>query len=461
MKSHLPSVHTYADDTQLYISFNPVDNTSEAEAVIAIENCIQDVRAWMRDDKLMLNDDKTEFLIIGTERQLSRVSVDKIKIGQAVVSPVSSVRNLGTWFDSHLDMSTHVTKACASAFYYLYNIRHIRKYLSRESTERLVHAFITSRLDYCNSLLYGAPEHQIKKLQRVMNASARLVYRAPKYCHITPLLRELHWLPVRFRIDFKILLITFKILHGVAPSYLKDLKKRNISIKYYYYYYVLNRGFGEVKKFMEGPEMKNLTKRLEKRLQITGKLSLTFDFVEKIFRLCAFGVMNRGDDTWCALLDDEDIKVLEYQGDLEHYYEHSYGNELSYKIVCPLLSDITQILRDVSTAKSDLRGIFRFTSSGTLFSLLTMFGLLNQNTPLRADNYQQNSKRNFTSNKVPMAGNIAVVLFECNSTEKAGKLEHKLQVMVNEKPVSLPCCHGNTTCSLGEFLSCFKETVHG
>ena len=223
MKSHLPSVHTYADDTQLYISFNPVDKTSEADAVIAIENCIRDVRAWMRDDKLMLNDDKTEFLIIGTERQLSKVSVDKIKIGQAEVSPASSVRNLGTWFDSHLDMSTHVSKTCASAFYYLYNIRHIRKYLSRESTERLVHAFITSRLDYCNGLLYGAPEYQIKKLQRVMNASARLVYCAPKYCHVTPLLRELHWLPVRLRVDFKILLVTFKILHGVAPSYLKDL----------------------------------------------------------------------------------------------------------------------------------------------------------------------------------------------------------------------------------------------
>ena len=128
----------------------------------------------MRDDKLMLNDDKTEFLIIGTEIQLSRVSVDKIKIGQAKVSPVSSVRNLGTWLGSHLDMSTHVTKACARAFYYLYNIRHTRKYLSRESTERLVHVFITSRLDYCNGLLYGAPEYQIKKLQRVMNARVKV-----------------------------------------------------------------------------------------------------------------------------------------------------------------------------------------------------------------------------------------------------------------------------------------------
>ena len=84
----------------------------------------------MRDDKLMLHDDKTEFLFIGTERQLWRVSVDKIKVGQAEVTPVSSVHNLGTWFDSHLDMSTHVTKACSNAFYYLYNIRHIRKYVS-------------------------------------------------------------------------------------------------------------------------------------------------------------------------------------------------------------------------------------------------------------------------------------------------------------------------------------------
>ena len=81
MKFHLPAVHTYADDTKLYKSFNPVDNTSEAAAVVAMENCIHDVRAWMRDAKLMLNDDKTEFLIIGTERQSSKVSVGKIKIG--------------------------------------------------------------------------------------------------------------------------------------------------------------------------------------------------------------------------------------------------------------------------------------------------------------------------------------------------------------------------------------------
>ena len=180
----------------------PSDSSSEVEAVSALQKCICDVRAWMREDQLMLNDDKTEFLIIGTRQQLSKVSIQSIKIGQTEVSPVASARNLGTWFDTHLDMGTHITKTCSSAFYYLYNIRHIRKYLSRESAEKLVHAFISSRLDYCNSPLHGIPEYQTLKLQRVMNASARLIYRAHKFCHITPLLAELHWLPVRSRIHY-------------------------------------------------------------------------------------------------------------------------------------------------------------------------------------------------------------------------------------------------------------------
>ena len=100
----------------------------------------------------MLNDDKTEFLVIGTSKQLSKVSVSSIKIGDVDVIPICSAKNLGSWFDSHLDMATHKTKTCCSAFFYLYNIPHIRKYLTSECTEKLIHAFITSRLDYCNSL---------------------------------------------------------------------------------------------------------------------------------------------------------------------------------------------------------------------------------------------------------------------------------------------------------------------
>ena len=100
---------------------------------------------------------------------------------------------------------------------------HIRKYLTKECTETLIHAFISSRLDYCNSLLFGVPECHLHKLQRVQNAAARLIFQESRFCHITPLLKSLHWLPVKYRIVFKIILITFKAIHGLAPAYISEL----------------------------------------------------------------------------------------------------------------------------------------------------------------------------------------------------------------------------------------------
>ena len=92
----------------------------------------------------------------------------------------------------------------------MWSLTCIRKYLSRESTEMLVHAFMTSRVDYCNSLLYGLPNCQLHKLQRVLNASARLVCNVPRFCHISPLLRSLHWLPVKARIQNRYCLLRSK-----------------------------------------------------------------------------------------------------------------------------------------------------------------------------------------------------------------------------------------------------------
>ena len=123
----------------------------------------------------------------------------------------------------HLNMQKHISNTCKSSFYMLYNLRHIRRYLSQQDTETLVHAFISSRLDYCNALLYGLPESQIAKLQRVQNACARLVSNTSKFSHITPVLFKLHWLPIRQRIAFKILLLTYKALNGQAPDYLSEL----------------------------------------------------------------------------------------------------------------------------------------------------------------------------------------------------------------------------------------------
>ncbi|XP_068748994.1 uncharacterized protein [Montipora capricornis] len=120
-------------------------------------------------------------------------------------------------------MISHINNICSSSSYYLYNISRIRKYLSNQSAISLIHTFITSKLDYCNSLLYGLPTIYINKLQRVPNAAARLVTNTPRIGHITPILEDLHWLLIKYRIEFKIAQLTFKCLYGLAPQYLVDL----------------------------------------------------------------------------------------------------------------------------------------------------------------------------------------------------------------------------------------------
>ena len=120
-------------------------------------------------------------------------------------------------------LKAQVNSICKSAFFHLRNISRIRKYQSRTATERLIHAFVTSKLDSYNSLLYGLPKYCIQKLQSVLNAAARLLTYTSKYDHITPVLAELHWLPVEKRIIFKILLLTYKALHRQAPTYISEL----------------------------------------------------------------------------------------------------------------------------------------------------------------------------------------------------------------------------------------------
>ena len=223
VQAHVPDAHCFADDTQLYLSFNPNSPTDQAEAVCTMERCISDLRKWMYQDKLKINDDKTEFLIIGSRQQMLKINDCTIRVGTTDIKPVSEVRNLGSWFDCNFSMSTHISKSCSAAFFWLHNIKRISKFLSRDKLETVLHAFVTSRIDYCNGLLYGLPDCEIAKLQRVQNAAARLLTSSRKYDHITPVLQELHWLPVRYRIHFKILLLTFKALNGMAPAYISDL----------------------------------------------------------------------------------------------------------------------------------------------------------------------------------------------------------------------------------------------
>ena len=124
-----------------------------AQSIGAMERCVEEIRTWMLTDKLSLNDNNTEFLIIGTKQQLSKISPCHLTIGSATVSPVNSARNLGTWMDTSLALEDHINKACRAAYFQIYNIRHIRKFLTKDASQILVHALVISRIDYCNGLL--------------------------------------------------------------------------------------------------------------------------------------------------------------------------------------------------------------------------------------------------------------------------------------------------------------------
>ena len=133
------------------------------------------------------------------------------------------MRDLGVHYDTLLKMETHVKSVCKKAYYQIHLIHKVRRYISEHSARRLVQTNVTSLLDYCNSLLIGLPDTLLSKLQRVQNCAARVVKQAPRSTHTTPLLKELHWLPIKYRIDYKVLIITFKALNGLSPNYISDL----------------------------------------------------------------------------------------------------------------------------------------------------------------------------------------------------------------------------------------------
>ena len=143
IQAHLTDAHCFADDTQLYLSFKPDSPTDQAEAVCAMERCIVDLRKWMYQDKLKINDDKTEFLIIGSRQQLLKINPCTIRVGTIDIKPVSEVRNLGSWFNSNFSMSTHISKSCSAAFFWLHNIKRLSKFLIKDKLEMVLFTLLS------------------------------------------------------------------------------------------------------------------------------------------------------------------------------------------------------------------------------------------------------------------------------------------------------------------------------
>ena len=162
-------------------------------------------------------------MILGSKKDLEKVTAWTVTIGDAEILPSKSARNIGAYFDPSFQMKQHVNNIIKSCYYQIRSLSKIRKYLTIESSKKLIHAFVSSRLDNLNSLLIELPDTQLRRLQVIQNHAARLVMQQKKSCHVTPLLIELHWLPIERRIQYKLLLLVYKCLHNTAPAYLSAL----------------------------------------------------------------------------------------------------------------------------------------------------------------------------------------------------------------------------------------------
>ena len=213
-------VHSYADDTQLYFH----DKAAACEMRLPrFSRCINEIESWMTSNRLKMNADKTDFIWLGTRQQLAKLQCKTVDLG-AIQIPVSKVVTcLGVVFDSEMTFSAHVKSLVRRCFYHLRQLRTVRRCLTTESTKTLVHALVASRMDYCNGVFYKLSATNMRALQSVLNAAARLITRKRKFDHISTAIRDLHWLPVRQRIEYKLSTLVYKCLHQTAPSYISEL----------------------------------------------------------------------------------------------------------------------------------------------------------------------------------------------------------------------------------------------
>ena len=211
----------YADDTQIYTCFVVEDI---AQSLIVVQNCMLATQVWMDQNMLKLDPSKAEFLIIGNLTQREKnAHIFPVELLNHNFSELDSIRNLGVAFDPAFSFKKHVSNICRSAFYHIRDLRRIRINLNKATAISLANALVSSRLDYCNSLLFGCSEKYKTSLQRVQNCLARVVTRSSRLSESRPLLKSLHWLPIKSRIKFKLNLLTYKALFMGTPSYLSDL----------------------------------------------------------------------------------------------------------------------------------------------------------------------------------------------------------------------------------------------
>src|SRR5664279_1031786 len=199
---------------------------SVSQDLEVLRSCTERLRCWFLSNGLMLNPDKSEALFVGTHQQRQAVaSVRTVPVAGVDLPIASELKSLGVIIDPQLSFESHARQVCRACNFHLRALSHIRNLLSFQVAQTIACSIIGSRLDYCNSVLHGAPNKTVSKLQRIQDNLARVVLQVPRRTHAPPLLHQLHRLPVEQRIIYKLSLITYKARAQSTPSYLYDLLK--------------------------------------------------------------------------------------------------------------------------------------------------------------------------------------------------------------------------------------------
>ena len=275
INEHNLHYHSYADDTQIYMQ---CDNNENAitDVIVRLENCIKDISSWMMHNSLQINENKTDFIIFSTTPH--KLKKHTLQVGTNIIALSKTVKILGVTFDDGMTLKQHISNTCRSSYMQLRKINSIRQYLTTNAVKTLVQSVVISRLDYCNSTYIGLPTTTTHKLQLSHNAAARIINKTRRHEHITPILQELHWLPIMKRVQFKVLVYTFKAFHNEAPIYLCDLLS----------WYHPNRPLRSANRISLVPN-RHRTVKLSRRLLDTAAATLWNDLPDNI-RNC--------DNTW-------------------------------------------------------------------------------------------------------------------------------------------------------------------
>jgi hypothetical protein len=217
--SHKLRIHMYADDVVIYGSCSP---SSAASLSSRISLCLDDVLRWCNSNRLLLNANKSQFLWCSSRPRVNSLSTSPIRIGSTSLTPATQVRFLGVYLDSTLSFHKHISNCVSTCFAILRLIRSIRSSVSFPVLRTLVSSLIIPRIDYCISCLSGVPSSQLSRLQSILNASARVLFGVSKFSSITPLLQDLEWLPIKYRIQYRLAILVFSCRSSNAPQYLSS-----------------------------------------------------------------------------------------------------------------------------------------------------------------------------------------------------------------------------------------------